>query len=210
LRIPLNLTVIWDNDVRGCRFESGRWSYSLIIYKYIYIYIHTQSMYLFIQKISNLFVWALVTPWKSNVSFSTCFVVNANKFSLHRQVYVYYVYTALSKSPKQLPKCPEKNRNKHSSNHFQGWPLSHPCYTVTISYYLLYMNQVTVVVYLLDSKCNDCRINIVYWYITWIRYQVTVVLYLLYSRCNDCRINIVYWYTSCRFINYNANGLFYI
>ena len=53
--------------------------------------------------------------------------------------------------------------------------------------------QVTVVVYLLDSKCNDCRINIVYWYITWIRYQVTVVVYLLDSKCNDCRINIVYW-----------------
>ena len=30
LRIPLNRTVIWDNDISGCQFESGRWSESII------------------------------------------------------------------------------------------------------------------------------------------------------------------------------------
>jgi len=34
LRLPLNWTVIWDNDASGCRIESGYWSESII---YLYI-----------------------------------------------------------------------------------------------------------------------------------------------------------------------------
>ena len=59
MRIPLNWTVIWDNDVSGCQFESRRWSESIThIYKYIYIrdlVCYTNSHWFFKNECQHIF-----------------------------------------------------------------------------------------------------------------------------------------------------------
>jgi hypothetical protein len=90
------------------------------------------------RKIQTLFVRTLETGRKVSLFRSE------RKLIYYLPImYVYCVYPAMSKSPKQTAKLSEKNRNKRRSNRFQGCPLRSRClycYHISLS---VYMNRVT-------------------------------------------------------------------
>ena len=105
----------------------------------------------------------------------TCFVSNANTFDYLPTIYVHVCILCLS--------CKVQNTCQILLKRVESRIVSIiffyvfcPCYTVTISDCLLFMNQV-------PGDCYMCNIRIV---------QKFICINLLYRKCNDCRINNVF------------------